>query len=107
MNSVDKTLNCILPSERLTRRYFKYVNTQFESLFLVGASKNQPITSPKCTVIMPRLRQNERDRAFGMLAAITSVTRSSRLFGYSHVTVPNLIRWYNQKDNNIDAPRSG
>ena len=32
MNSVDKTSNCILPSGKLTRRYFECVNTLFVSL---------------------------------------------------------------------------
>ena len=32
MNSVDKTLNCILASGTLTCPYFEYVNTLFGSL---------------------------------------------------------------------------
>ena len=36
---------------------------------------NQPIMLINDTVIMPRLRQNERDRAIGMLAIRTMVTR--------------------------------
>ena len=32
MNSVDKTLNCILPTGTLTCPYFEYVNTLFGSL---------------------------------------------------------------------------
>ena len=41
-----------------------------------------------------------------MLGAETRVTRVARLFGYSHVTVPNLIRQNNKKGNNLDAQRS-
>ena len=71
MNSVDKTLNCILPSDRLTCRYLQYVNTLFESLVCQDI-ENQPITSPKYAVMMPRSCQNERNRALGMLANGTS-----------------------------------
>ena len=46
MNSVDKTLNCILPSGMSTCPYFEYVNTIFGSL-MSQESENQPITSPK------------------------------------------------------------
>ena len=30
--------------------------------------ENQPITSPKYNLMIPRLRQNERNKAFGMVA---------------------------------------
>ena len=56
---------------------------------------------------MPRLRQNERDRAVGMLAAGTTVTRVARLFGCSRATIHNLGRRYNQTGDTVDAPRSG
>lgn len=56
---------------------------------------------------MPRLRQNERDRAVGMLAAGTPVTRVARLFGCSRATIHNLGRRYNQTGDTVDAPRSG
>ena len=52
-NAIDKTLNCILPSGRLTNRYFECVNT------LIGRRlsqdiKNQQIPLLKYTVTMPR-----------------------------------------------------
>lgn len=56
---------------------------------------------------MPCIRQNERDRAFGMLAAGTTVTRVARLFGCSRATIHNLWRRYNQTGDTVDAPRSG
>ena len=56
---------------------------------------------------MPRLRQNERDRAVGMLAAGTTVTPVARLFGCSRATIHNLGRRYNQAGDTVDAPRSG
>ena len=46
MNSVDKTLNCKLPSGTLTVPYLEYVNTLFGSP-MSQDSENQPITSPK------------------------------------------------------------
>ena len=52
MNSVDKMLNCILPSGTLTFQYFEYVNTLFRSGMSQG-SENQPIMSLKYTVMMP------------------------------------------------------
>ena len=69
--------------------------------------KDQPIASQKYSVMMPCLRQKGDNRGFGMLAALTSVTRIARSFGYFGFTVPNLIRRYSQKRNNIDAPRLG
>ena len=64
MDSVDKTLNCILPSSKV------YVNTLFRSL-LSKDIENHLMASLKYTVIMPHLRQNEGNRAFGMLVAAT------------------------------------
>ena len=56
---------------------------------------------------MPRLRQNKRKRVFGNLAAGTSVTHVAKLFGCFRATAHNLIRWYHQSGNTIDAPKSG
>ena len=72
MDSVDKTLNCILPSSRVSCQYFQYVNTLFRRL-LSQDIENHLVTSLKYkyTVITPRLRQNERNRAFGTLVAAT------------------------------------
>ena len=67
MNSVE-----ILPSGRISCRYYQYVNTLPRSP-LSQDIENQQITSLKYTVITSRLRQNERDRAFGMLVAGNSV----------------------------------
>ena len=72
MDSVDKTQNCILPSSMVSCQYLQYVNTLFRSL-LSQDIKNHLITSLKYTVIPPRLRQNERNRAFDMLVAATRV----------------------------------
>ena len=72
MYSVDKAYNCILPSSRVSCQYFQYVNTLFRRL-LSQDIENHIITSLKYTVITPRLRQNERNRAFGMLVAATRV----------------------------------
>ena len=72
MDSVDKTLNFILPSSRVSCQYFQYVNTLLRS-FLSKDFENHIITSLKYTVVAPRLRQNKRNRAFGMLVAATRV----------------------------------
>ena len=40
---------------------------------------------------MSQIRQNKLDRDFGVFANGTSITRVAGLFGYSRVTVPNLI----------------
>ena len=72
MKSVDKTESCILPSGtcafKFKCRRFEYVNTPFVRL-LSQDSEDQPIMSPCYSVIMLRVRQNEHDRAFVMLAA--------------------------------------
>ena len=54
MNSVEKTttLKCIFASGALTCPYFNYLKTLFGSL-MIQDSENQPITSPKYTVMMP------------------------------------------------------
>ena len=41
---------------------------------------------------MPRYRQIEQNKAFGMLDTGTNLKCVSMLLGYSRVTVPNLIR---------------
>ena len=61
-----------MPFGRITRQYFKYVNTLFKSL-LSQKIENQQKTSLKYTVMKPCLHQNERNRAFGMLVAGMSV----------------------------------
>ena len=73
MDSVEKTLNCISLSSRVSCQYFQYVNTLFRSLFSQNI-ENHLITSLKYTVIT--LRQNDRNRAFGMLVAATRVSTS-------------------------------
>ena len=62
----------MLPFGRISCRYFQYVNTLPRSL-LSQDIENQQIPSLKYTVITSRLRQNERNRAFGMLVAGNSV----------------------------------
>ena len=62
----------MLPFVRITCQYFQYANTLFKSLSSQEII-NQQKTSLKYTVITPRLRQNERNRAFGMLVAGISV----------------------------------
>ena len=52
------------------------------------------------------LRQNEHNRAFGMLAARTSVIHIAKVFGSSRITVHSLVRRYKQTGISIDAPRS-
>ena len=70
--STDKTKNCILSFARITHQYFQYVNTLFKSL-MSQKIENQQKTSLKYTVMTPRLHQNERNRAFGMLVTGMSV----------------------------------
>ena len=72
MDGVDKTLNCILPSRRVSCQYFQYVNTLLRSC-LSQDFENHIITSLKYTVIAPRLLQNKRNRDFGMLVAASRV----------------------------------
>ena len=69
--------------------------------------ENQPITSPKYTVIMLRLRQNEHNMAFGMLVARNSVIRVAKLFGSFRIIGPSLVKRYKQTGISIDASRSG
>ena len=64
MNNVEKMPNCIFKYERLSLRYFEYVNTLFESL-MIQTIENQQITSAKYTVLMLCVHQNERKKAFG------------------------------------------
>ena len=64
MNNVEKTSNCIFKSERLSIRYFEYVNTPFGSN-LSQNIENQQITSAKYTVLMVHVIQNDRKKAFG------------------------------------------
>ena len=61
----------------------------------------------KYTVIKLSLRQIERSRAFGMLAARTSVIRVAKLSGCSRFIVQSLVRRYRKTGLSIDAPRSG
>ena len=64
MNNVEKMPNCILKSGRVSLRYFEYVNTLFKSLSSQNF-ENQQITSPKYTVLMLCVGQNECKKAFG------------------------------------------
>ena len=48
-------------------------------------SENQQIISAKYTVLKVRLRQNERIRTFGIVAAGTSAIHATKLFGCSCV----------------------
>ena len=55
--------------------------------------------------ITPRLRQNERNRAFGMLVAENQCKRVAGLFCCSRVVVHNHVRRYNYAENKtIAAP---
>ena len=59
--------------------------------------ENQQITSAKYTVLMLRLYQNERYRAFGMVAARTSVIHAAKLIGCSSSPKKNVkIRAYSE-----------
>ena len=53
--------------------------------------ENQQITSLKYTVVLPRLRQNERNMVFGMLVAGTS-ENELQVFFFFRVLVHNLVR---------------
>ena len=66
MKNVEKTSNCIFKSERVSLRYFEYVIILFGSLSSQNI-ENQQITSANYTVLMLRVRQNERKKAFGKL----------------------------------------
>ena len=66
--------------------------------------ENQQITSLKYTVVLPRLRQNERNRAFSMVVAGTSEKELQVCFVALIVLVHNLVRRYNKAGNTIDAP---
>ena len=55
------------------------------------------------TVLMLRLRQNERYRAFGMVAAGISVMHAEKLFCCSSVIVHSLVRRFEQTGNSVDA----
>ena len=59
--------------------------------------------STKYTVLMLRLRQNERNRAFGMVAAGTSVIYAAKLFCCSSVIVHSLMRQFGQTGISIEA----
>ena len=58
MNNVEKMSNCIFKPGRLLR-YFEYVNALFGSLSSQNI-ESQQITSAKYTVLMLRVRVNER-----------------------------------------------
>ena len=74
MSKVDITSNCIVKSKRLSLRYFEHVNTQFRSLLsqdILSSQdmiENQQISFAMCTVLMLRVRQNERKKCFGRSA---------------------------------------
>ena len=52
--------------------------------------------SANYTVLILRLRQNVHIRAFGMVAAGTSVIHAANQFGCSSVIVHNIVRRYEQ-----------
>ena len=60
--------NCISPFGMITWQYFQYITTPFKSLLSEDIG-NQQKTSMKYTVITPRLCQNKRNRAFGVMVA--------------------------------------
>ena len=60
-------------SGRVSCQYFQYVNTLFRSLLSQDVESQQIRSLKHSVIITPRLRQNERNRAFGMLVAGTSV----------------------------------
>ena len=64
MNNVEKTSNCILSLEDYLYDILNNVNTQLGSLISQDI-ETQQITSAKYTVLMLRVRQNERKKAFG------------------------------------------
>ena len=61
--------------------------------------------SAKYTVLMLRLRQNERNRTFCMVAAGTSVIHAAKLYGF--VIVQSLVRWFEKTGISIDAKDRG
>ena len=71
MDSVDKK-NCIGRLVGYHVIFFQYANTLFRSR-VSQKIVNHIITSLKYTVLTPRLRQNEHNRAFSMLVAATRV----------------------------------
>ena len=64
MNNVEKTANCMFKSGRLSSSYFEYVKALFGGI-LSQNIENQQIASAKYTVLMLRVRQNERKKVFG------------------------------------------
>ena len=56
---------------------------------------------------MLRLHQNERYRAFGMVAAGTSVIHAAKLIDCSSVIVHSLVRRFEQTGISIDALSRG
>ena len=61
------------------------------------------MTSAKYTVLMLHVRQNERKKAFGMVAAISGVIGMAKMFGCSCVIVHSLVRRFEQTGISIDA----
>ena len=62
--NVEETSNCIFKSLRLSLRYYEYVNTLFGGLSSQNI-ENLQIKSVRYTVLMLRVRPNERKKAFG------------------------------------------
>ena len=56
---------------------------------------------------MPRLNNDERNQAIGMLNAGTSATVVSRHFGCTRRTIERLRRRSRVTENVADSPRSG
>ena len=68
MNSVVKTSNCIFKSGRLSLRYFEYMYVMTQLWHLSSQNiENQQITSAKYALLMLRVHQNLRKKAFGRL----------------------------------------
>ena len=58
----------------------------------MSGDQKSAVTSLTYTVIICHVYVNRRNKAFGILAAATSAIRIAWLFGYSRVTVHNLMR---------------
>ena len=56
---------------------------------------------------MPRLRQNEKERAVGMLRAGMAQTQIANQFNVSRMTIYRLMIPLRDTGNTSDRPRSG
>ena len=101
MDNVEKTSNCSFKSGKLSLLYFEYVKTLVESLSSL-IIKNQQIAPAKYTVLMLRLCQNGRKKAFGR-SAIPRVIPAAKMFGCSRVIAHSLVRRFEQTGISIEA----